>query len=195
MTEALKLVVRGRMPSNDEFRNIFYYTITGDYTDTTISNWVTGLYNTIKGNWLTTTTLYGVDVSVRLGGFSDADPTGWGAADFIAVSLAGTAGSGDTLPPGDAMLVLGKTGTKRVIAKKFLPGILEGSQNNGVITAGQKTLLNNFAAYWMSPTALPTGGTATAAAWGPLHGFSTIVGVRASDYIYHLRRRQFGRGI
>lgn len=194
MTEGIKCVVRGTLDRGGEFRNIFYYTGAGDFTSTTITNWVTGLYGTLASYVHSPTAIYGVDVAVRLAGHADTDPLGWGASEFIGVAVT-FSGSGDGLPPADSMVVIGRTGVKHVMARKFIPGAIESAQNQGELVAGAVTALTNFANYWKTPTADPLGSGSTANAWGPVHGFTPITSVKIDKEIYHLRSRQPGRGV
>lgn len=194
MTTGVKLVVRGTLQSGDEWRNLFYYTGPGDFTDTTVQNWVQGLYTTISVNMPNGWTIYGVDVAVRLGGFVDTDPLGWGASTFVAKAMAGGAGT-TSLPPGDCMLVIAQTGVKHVMGKKFLAGIMESVQDGGVLSAGMLSALTAFGVYWMTPTADPLGSGSTSAVWGPRHGFTPIKSTKADTHVYHLRSRQQGHGI
>lgn len=194
-TAALKLAVRGYMPGGDEFRNIFYYATESDFNDTTVSAWCTGLYNTIKGSMPTSWSVYGVDVATRLTALPDTDPLGWGASVFVPVTVAGV-NAADPLPPGDAYVIVGQTGVKHVMARKFLSGCLESFQSSGIVDAAMVTVLNSFGTYWLTPTAVPVGaGPVTAVTWGPTHGFTSILSYRSNNHVFHLRRRQKGRGI
>lgn len=193
-TQAIKIVVRGLLSSGDEWRQMFYCSGNDDFTDTTISNFIAGLYGTLTGNVGSGTSIYGADVAVRLAGSVDTDPLGWGASDFVAVTWTGS-DAGEPLPPADCMLVLGRTGIKHVMGRKFIPGIVESKQTNGILAAGVLTALNNFGAYWINPTANPLGTPGTMCVWGPRHGFVPLIGTRSQSHVFHLRKRQVGRGI
>src|SRR5512142_778754 len=138
MTDGIKIAVRGLLTSGDEWRAVFYCTGTSDFTNTTISNFVTRLHGTTTGNVSAGTSIYGADVAVRLAGSVDTDPLGWGASNFVPITWSGSE-AGDALPPADCMLVLGLTGVKHVMGRKFIPGIAESKQANGIVVAAVQT--------------------------------------------------------
>lgn len=194
-TAAIKCAVRGYLPSGDEWRNVFFFKGVGDFTDTTITNWVTAQYSALDlAGMPTGFKVYGVDVSAHNTGMTDTDPLSWGPSSFVSVSLTGTS-VGETLPPGDCYVIIGQTGTKHVLAKKFISGVLEANQNGGVVIPGVVPNLESFGDEWILPSADPLGGGSTPCCWGPTHGFTEIKSYRANNHIYHLRRRQQGRGI
>lgn len=194
MTEGIKIVVRGTLPTRDEWRNVFYYTGSGDFTDSTITNWLNGLYGTLTTTLSSNLAIYAVDVATRLGGYVDNDPLGWGASTTINIAKTFSS-SGDYLPQADCALVLATTGVKHVFGRKLIPGLTEGLTGNGIITGTVLTAFNNFGAYWKTPTADPLGSGSTSCVWGPLHGFTPIQSTRTNPNIMHLRRRQVSRGI
>lgn len=194
MTPALKLVVRGLLASGNEFRNIFYYTTESEFTESLVAVWAASLYGTLSAVWPTGYSIYGVDIAVRLLASEDTDPLGWGASTFTGATVNGAIGT-QNLPPADCMIVIGQTGVKHVMAKKFLAGISEDHQNNGVLDGTVMTALNNFGAYWRTPTNAPAGGAVIACSWGPTHGFVPILSTRSDSRVFHLQRRQVGRGI
>lgn len=194
-TAAVKIVVRGLLPSNDEWRNVFFFKGVGDFTNTSVTDWVTDLYTQLDMAAMPTGwKIYGADVSAHNTGMADTDPLSWGPSTYIPVTLAGSS-VGETLPPGDCYVIVGQTGTKHVLGKKFVSGVLEGNQNGGVVIPAVVTNLTNFGNYWMTPASDPLGSGSTPCCWGPTHGFSPIVSIRADTHVYHLRRRQQGRGI
>lgn len=194
MTEGVKLVVRGRLANQDEWRNMFYYTGAGDFTTSTIQNWVTEIYTPLLTYMVDGTSIYGVDVATRLAGHVDTDVLGWGASEFIAVNIIGAGGSAK-MPPADCALVLLRTGVKHVMGKKFIAGAAETRQDLGIIDASYKTALQSFGSKVLAPTADPLGSGSTCSVWGPVHGFTPVISVSVSDKMFHLARRQQGHGI
>ncbi len=193
-TPAIKCVVRGKLMSNDEWRMVFYFMGNGDFNDTLVENWIGELFTPIQATLQSGTTVYGVDVATRLTALPDNDPKGWGASTFFSTPFAFTQ-SAEGLPPGDCFLVIGRTGVKHVMGKKYIPGPAEPAQANGIVVPAAVTQLEGFAAKWLNPTNAPLSGGPTPAVWGPIHGFTALSSIKVDTNVYHLRRRQQGRGI
>lgn len=193
-TAAVKAVVRGRFGDTEEWRNVFYWTTDSDWSETSVQTFIDSFYGDMSGYICTPVTIYAVDMSAHITSMLDTDPESWTAAETIPVTFTGTA-SGQALPPADAYLILAKTNVKHVLGRKYIPGVSENLQSSGVIDPTAKSGIETVISGWYQGSFSAVLGTATACTWGVGHGFVPITSARVSNYIFHLNRRQPGRGI
>lgn len=191
-----KLIVRGITDNGTQWRNIFYYATESDFTPSSaqLTAWGDAFWGVIGGGISSTWHMTDVGYSKYMGGTPFQDPLQWGAETTYTCAHDGGAG-GDVLPNQAAGVILGKTVVKRVIAKKYIGGVTEGSQNSGVPTTLYKNYLTSLAG-WAFASTYSMGGTAlTPGAWGPAHGFTPTLSASVSPYLGSQRRRKPGVGI
>lgn len=186
----------GTGPNGIQWRWINYYSTASDFTPTEVQMqaWVTAAWDTIKNAIADEIAVYGIGYA-PWDGTSDTQPDGWGATVVYPVTLAGLNVASEPLPTQMAAVILGRTATKRVIGKKFVVGIVEGSQNAGVLDAGTKTALANLGGLMYASTYNMGGTSLTPVVWGTHHGFTQTISTSLSPYLGTQRRRKPGVGI
>lgn len=190
-----KFVTYGTGPNGIQWRWVNYYRTAADFTPTQaqMTAWITAMWNAIKASIGLSVSVYGIGYAPYEGDELN-DPKGWGATIVYPVTLAGTF-NGDIMPGQVAAVILGRTATKRVIAKKFVFGTVEQEQSAGVAAAPLTTNLANLGGLMYAST-YDMGGTAlTPCAWGVKHGFTPTVSASLSPYLGTQRRRKPGVGI
>lgn len=190
-----KFVTFGTGANGVQWRWVNYYTTAADFTPTQVQMvaWITAVWNTIKSQLSQDTKVYGIGYAPYIGDALN-ERRGWGATIVYPCNLIGDFG-GEGLPAQTAGVILGRTTTKRVIAKKFIFGFVEQCQNNGVPSAPCLTAMTNMGGLIYAST-YDMGGTALSPqAWGTVHGFTPTVSASVSPYLGSQRRRKPGVGI
>lgn len=191
-----KFVLFGTGANGIQWRSIFYYSTAADFTPTEaeMQAWANAYWGLTSLVTVGGYSIYGIGYSPYTGSAPEVDPKGWGATVVYPVTGNGAA-SGESLPTQSAWVLIGRTATKRVMAKKFLLGVSEAGQNAGVATGGSPVALANIAGFIYAST-YSMGGTAlTPGAWGRRHGFTPTITATVSPFIGSQRRRKPGIGI
>lgn len=196
MSTKHKFVTYGSGPNGVQWRWVNYYTTAADFTPTEaqMQAWITAMWATVSTEINSLWTIYAIGYAPWIGTGLDTDRKGWGATVVYNVSLSGSNGT-DSLPAQSAGVVLGRTATKRVIGKKFVPGIGENCQAAGVFTAPTKTCLANLGGLMYASTYMMGATSLTPQVWGTHHGFTQTISTSVSPYAGTQRRRKPGVGI
>lgn len=188
--QIIKVVVKGKILSSVETRNVHYYgadtTTPGATQGTDLENAVGGYYNTLGGSLSSSWTCYGLDSYYW-------DGTWWNPLHSQTVSQPGAAG-GDLTAFQIAALVTFKTAIRKCLGKKFIPGIPEGSTTNGSVTGGLLTALGTFA------TSCLASVTIAGVNWYPgvpskNSVFAPFISGTVGTILSTMRRRKPGYGI
>lgn len=191
-----KFITYGQGPNGVEWRWINYFKTAGDFTptDTQLVTWITAAWDLIKTNIATNWNVYQVGYSPWIG-TDDHDTKGWGATVVHSMTpIAGTNAT-ESLPAQSAVCLLGRTATKRVIGKKYVPGLAENTTASGVLAAGALTGMQNLAGFFYASTYNMGGTGLTPCTWGKYHGFVETISSSVSPYLGTQRRRKPGVGI
>lgn len=191
-----KFVLMGNSDDLNQWRMICYYKSAVSFTPTGggLTTWATAVMNTILAVMCNRWHLYAVGYSPYLGAAPETDPKGWGATVVYNCALTG-GDAGENLPSQCAPVVLGRTETKHVFGRKFLPGVTETNSQFGLPSAALKTAMSNFGGIVFASTYTMDGTPLTPGCWGKNHGFTETVSTSNSLYFGSQRRRKPGLGI
>lgn len=117
----------------------------------------------------------------------------WGVEQPYASTLT-FAGAGECLPPSVAAFMYAKTGTKHVIARKFIGPVREADQADGILGTSFYDDFVLMAAHWLECFQGVGGPVGQSEVWGYKHGFTPLATTFASDILATNRRRRIGRG-
>lgn len=98
------------------------------------------------------------------------------------------------LPAQVAMLVFGRTGISRRIAKKYLPSFSEDSVDGGLVTSAAETRLSDMADKLSEQYTAANGVQFTTGVWNLDAGYAAVIGGAYSIVPATQRRRKVGRG-
>lgn len=195
----LRIVANHVMPGNDLAQNVFNCTFSGSPTSTDEADVLTDI-----GSWLDdlfTSLDVTVDNEVLAGEFTvyQFDPADVDWDEVGSDSGAWTfAGASEMLPHGVAGQVDVLTTDPDVRGRKYIPGIVEGAQEESTLAAAHVANLADFAALWIADYAgTATGGTFIPGIWSPTQGtFRAMLGTAIVNTILgYQRRRKPGVGI
>jgi len=117
--------------------------------------------------------------------------------DEVQLTWAGS-NSSDALPPTVAALIIARTATKRSQGRKYIVGVDQDGENNGVWTQGAMAFLEAMAdVYWQSYTG-SLGHTLTPGVAGVINGvfgFRPFISAKVIGTNRTQRSRTIGRGI
>jgi hypothetical protein len=184
-----RVALCGLLGLSDEWRSIFTISMDGAsvYDMPLIADWIHGMYN--------------VGMLSRISNRVTADHFilekvvngKWSYVDEYPISIHGTSES-DALPNQIAAVVIGITPSRRR-GKKFIPGICEDLQSQGVLNDSILPLLTNFAQSWTDPSSAVEG-----ALWGSGvckpdgTDFLQFTNYRVDKIVGTQRRRKQGKG-
>jgi hypothetical protein len=147
MANALQCVVRGSYITGVPTRSMFTFEDINEFPTSgfvaALEAYFTAVYAPVIGITTTDWSTDSVDVN-RLTARLSAPVTSF---PFI---VRGTTG-GDSLPPSDAYIVVGKTNVKKTLGRKFLPGVPEIRQAIGTIDNTARAALDVFGGLWVAP--------------------------------------------
>lgn len=107
----------------------------------------------------------------------------------------GGSGTGESLPPGNAALVLWRTGVKRTVGKTYLPPMTEGVQADGRITSGTFSAIESFIDAMRNNGAMGNGYGMTLGVYKRSGGvMAVITSASPSLVVAYQRRRRQGTG-
>lgn len=163
--QAVKAVVHIIMPQSVDHVNVFYFesAFQADQDDddvvAAVETWVEALYTTIDDLLSDELTMGDVEVYKY-----DSGQTRWdliGTAD-PSVTFAATS---EMLPHGVSALVRAYTTNPRVISRKYIGGLTEGAQEDGVWNAAALSALADFGNAWDNTSQVTVNNLLAPACW------------------------------
>ena len=192
MTEFYKAVAQGNINDEDDAFNVF--TFSSNETDASAvmsatKEWFDLMFTGLLTALSTKYKIVGILLYVLVGEV-------WTLVGERAVTDLNGGASSDMTPNQVAAVVTAPTGVKKKVGKKFIAGISEGNQSQGVLASDFLTLLVSFAASWISAFTASNGVSID-----PLiisektgHAASPPTGARVDTVVGSQRRRKQGTG-
>lgn len=179
-----QLEVKGNFSNTDQTRNIFYFTTTAVVPPGTVAtlDWIQSLWSpTLLGRLSSQWHLTGYVWRVWIA------PHWTFSYEVNNLTIAGTAG-GDLLPQQMSAVVVGIC-SGRVRPKKFIAGVLETDNNQGVVSGALVTELAGFGLAWI--TTLTDGANLyNAVAVNRTKTSSLLLNTARVDTIFGTQRRR-----
>lgn len=139
-----RYAVHGRFDDVDTTRNVFYLLTASPITNhaTVLGEMMNQMYAPLAAHLTDAYTIGGADVT-------EHDPGGeWGVSIFYPSTEVSGEGTSEPLPHQIAVCVTAYTYSKGVRGRKFLAGLCEGSQSNGLLIPSAETQFALFATKW-----------------------------------------------
>lgn len=146
-----RIAVIGHINGVDEWRNIYTVNVTGtDVLSTDIVSYLDALY--------TTSLLSQLSNKITIDRWVLEQPGTLGKWSYVKEQAYTKVGgsSGDMLPNQMAVVAIGITPSRRR-GKKFVPGIVEAAQNQGILDSGSVTIFTTFAQVYTDPASAVPG--------------------------------------
>lgn len=148
--------------------------------------WLEGLYDPISGLIHDGASTHHISFFHR-NGTEALTPIGWSAPDF-------TAGF-DELPDGISAILFARTGTRRVVSKKFIGPCTEANSTLGAPDSVATGVLLDMGDFWKDPFTGANGWELQAGVWPRTNtGIVAIAETGVSEHWGIQRRRRRGRG-
>jgi hypothetical protein len=185
-----RIAVAGTL-SGQEVRNVF--TVECDTAITPnaagVNTWLTALYDTSN-----LTTVLSTDLVLDRFYIEWLDPGSfvWTYGSEAVISLQGESNA-ERLPNQIAVVVVGITPSRRR-AKKFIPGVISSSVDNGVLDGGITAILENFGDTWKDGFFDGDNNWITGVVRVHSADFLPITSIRVDPYVGTQRRRKPGVG-
>lgn len=187
MANEYKMVLRGLVPSVSETRNIFYWRFSVAPTTADFDE----LHDLICAKFK--------ELCHSSFHYEASDWYQWVALDWqfmesINVSVTGNI-AGERMPMQVAIVIIGKTATKRTMGRKFIGPTSEACLSDGAIAAGSTAAALDAASAAYTSHTLASGTQAVPMTWSKLKGFHDVVATHVDSLAGTMRRRKPGVGI
>jgi len=193
--DIIRVAARQSWDVTEDVVNVFHFNIVAVPSPNTAAALLEDIGEHLSTAWAEiapdlTNLLDPVDISV----FNVSDDAPIGVGSWGAGYVGGT-GSGEAMPPADALLILNSTGVKRRIGRIYLGGTLESQQAGGVWTAGMVADAGAFNAALTDLTTLSNGTQVQYIVYSRSGGVgSLVVSSRVVRQTAYQLRRKRGRG-
>lgn len=183
-----KAVHKGYFSSGDKTINVYYYEVdaAGAPNANAVCTWLdtiwhAGLKSSVTNQWHSES----VVIYEYTGGWWQYQTE----APYVWTGTAGTQADAQQL----ALVMTARTSGKRVVPKKFFPGVITADHDRGMLQAAQINALNTSGTAWKT-VFLDNGQTCTPGTWTKSNTFLPLLAVRTNTVVGTQRRRKQGVG-
>lgn len=184
-----RVILKSGFNADDSVRNVFTIEDTGsdppmaDYVSWLLGFWHTGLLAEVSNTWASTSIVEEIPNGTG----------GWTYAREVPTIMVGAA-SNDLLPRQMAAVIIGLVPGRRR-AKKYIAGICEDSQSDGILDVAATTALLVSALAWQNPSDVVPGAAWSSGVCKPDGtDFASLNAIRVDSIMGTQRRRKQGVG-